>query len=217
MNISKYFSLIKFLQAIKILSTLFGLGCFTYPSEIYKIYFGGVLMMVVQLTYNMLQLFASITQILPTVLNSMPTNEKIIKYISCGTFLMSFVSSSIVIVISFFMRKKLFLMFKKIEKFNEAILKLKIKVNDFIDINFLLILFGSKVAIFVLVALQSYPTYKNVIIFFLVILSMLTIYILLEIYIGIIYLVYRRVHYIVNELRYEKNLIKIILQLYLTF
>lgn len=180
---------------------IFGLSCFKYPSDTYKLSFIGSFMLILNLFFNILEIYGIITKNLVTVLDSTKNVDKIVGLISIGTYAMSFFCSLFIIVINFVLRKKIFLMFKSLKKFNYEILHHKINVNDFRDVGLLYLIWSLKILSLLLMAKQMYPGYDNILVLILVLISVFSVYVPVEIFIGIIYLVQRRIHYVVIKLR----------------
>lgn len=195
------FSFKNFISGTIIISTLYGLRCFRYPSETYKLSFFGTFSMILNLLINIFQIYQIIFQM--TLMGDLPIvgNNRFLVLIQYGLLIMSFASLFIVISISFFMRKKIFKMIEKFEEFNEDIQKLFIKVNDFRDIGLLFIFFVVKYSSVLIANINLYLMKRNFLTFFVMLFTITGIYAPLEIFIGITYLALRRVHYVVNALR----------------
>lgn len=119
-----------------------------------------------------------------------------------GLYIMSFMSSSIVIVLSFVFRKKIFYMAKKFEEFDLEVQKLNIELNNSRDFGLLLTVFVIKIISFLFTNIVLYVIKQKYVTFVSMLFSSVGIYIPIEIFCGVTYLTLRRVHYVVRASRY---------------
>lgn len=207
---SKLFSINFFLITIKKILTIYGLGCFKYPSKTFQLSYFGVLTLTLNVALNIfmsLEILIHFNENGPALDDNAP---KIINLILNGTFLMSFVSPTIVIGICFIMRKKMFLLFKKIEEFEQEINNLEIKVNNYKDIAIALIILSLKIVLILFGNMQIKRHDTPILFIFILQFTTLAIYAPLEVYFAIIYFVRGRIHLIVNALKYLNEFLKIL-------
>lgn len=197
-----FFSLQSFLIGINRVLLFFGLRNFKFLSNSFRISYFGVFIMILNFLFNISQIHAIFANPKVTVLSSIPKSEKIVILISTATYLLSFISSLILIVLSFIFKKKIFKMFKSLEKFDRELLMFKVYVNDFRDVGLLALVWIFKIFTLISAAMDMYPGYNNPFVLIFVFVSVFSVYISVEIFIGIIYLVNRRIFYITSKLRY---------------
>jgi hypothetical protein len=92
-------------------------------------------------------------------------------------------------------------MFKRLEEFDQEISNFQIFANNFRDVGLLYFNWSLKISSIFLMAIYMFFTYKNVIILIIIFTSVYAVYVPIEIFTGIIYLVYRRIHYTTIKLR----------------
>lgn len=195
------FSLNKFLSYAKVISSIYGLSCFKYPSKSFKLSTFGTFMMIFNFAFNLYNFYTVALLMASFAEAQFEGTNKIVKLILRGTFLLSIMSSNIVILISFVLRKQIFEMMKKLEQLDKEIQSLKIFVNDFRDIGLLLILVSTKYVSILIMHINGYTRQRQILLFVSMQYTTIGIYVPLEIFIGILYLVKRRVHYVANALR----------------
>jgi hypothetical protein len=196
------FTLKKFLSVVKIFATFFGLSCFKYPSESYKLSSYGVLTMSLNLFFNFYQIYHT-TKMMITRDEDLPFDgtSSFLIFIQNGVFVMSFMSAIIVIIISFVLRKEFFKMLKKFEEFDFEMQKISVEVNDFrIFRNFFAFIIFKLLSL-ILADVLMFALNGKYLTFFSFLFASVAIYAPIEIFIGLTYLFYRRLSYVVNTLR----------------
>lgn len=194
----QFFSLPGFLRGVKKISTIFGLGCYKHPCATYKISYYGLVMLLITLSFNGWKIHGIFTQTIPSALSTQ-TTDKILSTVSAFTYLMSFICSSVIKVLSFFTRKRLFDMLKRFEEFDQEIQRLNISINNLRDIGLLLIFWIIKLMSLIIAIIN--PNSESFGMSLIMLFSVIDVYIQVEIYIAIIYLIRRRVYCISNALR----------------
>jgi hypothetical protein len=194
------FSFKKLLFYSKILATIYGLNCFKYPSETFKLSLLAVLAVILNLFFNFFKSYQVIMVMFVTPEPVFGTNN-LIDSILYGTYLLSFISSNIVIIISFLMREEVFKMMKKFEEFNQEAQNLGKDVNESRDVALILSCFVFKIFALSSIGFMMYAVNGEFLASLTVSFTTIGIYIPLEIFIGIMYLVLRKIHYVVNALR----------------
>ena len=197
---SKKPSIRNFLRCYKYLMVIYGYLCFEYPARKFKISFFGISMVVINIFINIFQCyfmaFSSINVIMPT-----ESPEKLFVLVMSGCHFSFYVVSLFNVIANFFLRNELFKLFKKLESFDDGIQKLRIKVRNLRDFSLVGTLTFIKYFVMFLYYLFFYIRTDKILTFCFLVLLNHGIFVPIEVFIAFIYMIYRRMKYIVEEIR----------------
>lgn len=192
------FNFKNFLTGIANALTTCGLKSFKYPSNNFTLSKLGIVFIIFNLTFNIFQIFDLVFKKNEIFLDGLKYGEEIIRLIKIGIHFISFISSLIIILISFILRKKIFKMLKDFENFNKELENLKISCNDARDVGIMYLIWSMKVFSIFFMTAQQFFNHHNIAAFLTTLISVFCIYVPIEVFIGISYILHRRICYILR-------------------